>query len=159
MYAKCGANTASAKFRSISIDNGGSTLEGEHITDLDDNDSSIKAFKQRQHAAFEDERERWRDAGVSEAPNAGAEDSASHAAEAEAFDGEVVSSQVSGGVWSVHVVVGDRVQAGQLLLVVESMKMEVSVLAPCDGLVEQLLCSEGQSVSAGQPLVLMRARS
>ena len=126
---------------------------------LHDNDSSIKAFKQRQHAAFEDERERWRDAGVSEAPDAGAEDSANHAAAAEAFDGEVVSSQVSGGVWSVPVVVGDRVQAGQLLLVVESMKMEVSVLAPCDGLVEQLLCSEGQSVSAGQPLVLMRARS
>ncbi len=125
---------------------------------LQDNDSSIKAFKQRQHAAFEDERERWRAAGVSEAPDADAEDTAGHAAAAEAFDGEVVSSQVSGGVWSVNVAVGDRVVAGQLLLVVESMKMEVSVHAPCHGIVEQLLCSEAQSVSAGQPMVLMRAK-
>jgi len=123
---------------------------------LHDHDTSIRAFKQRQHAAFEDERERWRVAGVSEAPDAGADDSAGHAAAAEAFDGEVVGSQVSGGVWSVNVAVGDRVLAGQLLLVVESMKMEVSVEAPCDGRVEQLLCGEGQSVSAGQPLVLMR---
>ena len=125
---------------------------------LQDDDSSIKDFKQRQHAAFEGERERWRAAGVSEAPDAGGEDSADHAATAEAFDGEVISSQVSGGVWSLHAAVGDRVRADQLLLVVESMKMEVSVHAPCDGVVEQLLCSEGQSVSAGQPLLLMRAR-
>ncbi|MBC7727153.1 MAG: carboxyltransferase domain-containing protein, partial [Microbacteriaceae bacterium] len=126
---------------------------------LQDNDSSIKAFKQRQHAAFEDERERWRAAGVSELADVGALDTSSQAAAAEAFDGEVVSSQVSGGVWAVHAAVGQRVRTGQLLLVVESMKMEVSVHAPCDGLVEQLLCAEGQAVSAGQPLLLMRAAS
>ena len=123
---------------------------------LQDNDSSIKAFKERQHAAFEDERERWRAAGVSEAPDAGTEDNAGDAAAAQAFDGEVVSSQVSGGVWSVNVAVGDHVLAGQPLLIVESMKMEVGVPAPCPGIVEQLLCSEGQSVRAGQPLVLLR---
>ena len=126
---------------------------------LHDNAASIKAFKEVQHAAFEAERERWRIAGVSEAPAADAADRAGDAQAALAFDGEVVSSQVSGGVWSVHVSVGDHVLAGQPLLVVESMKMEVGVPAPCPGIVEQVLCSEGQSVRAGQPLVLLRPTS
>ena len=125
---------------------------------LQDNGASIQAFKQTQHAAFEAERERWRAAGVSEQPDTEADaDAGAQAAAAQAFDGEVVSSQVAGGVWSVQVAVGDAVSAGQVLLVVESMKMEVAVLAPCDGRVAQLLCSEGQSVSAGQPLLLMHA--
>jgi biotin carboxyl carrier protein len=36
------------------------------------------------------------------------------------------------------------------------MKMEITVYAPCDGRIEQLLCTEGQAVTAGQALVLMR---
>jgi urea carboxylase len=124
---------------------------------LADNAESIAQFKQRQQAAFEAERERWRLAGVSEAPDTGADnDAAARAAAAQAFDGEVVASQVSGGVWSVLTTVGAQVKAGQALLVIESMKMEITVHAPCDGCIEQLLCTEGQAVSAGQALVLMR---
>lgn len=63
---------------------------------------------------------------------------------------------MSGGVWSVQVAVGTPVTAGQALLVIESMKMEITVHAPCDGCIEQVLCVEGQSVTAGQALVLMR---
>ena len=124
---------------------------------LADNDEGIAQFKQGQQAAFEAERERWRAAGVSEAPDGGADErGAAGVAAAQGFDGEVVASQVSGGVWSVQTQVGAQVTAGQTLLVIESMKMEIAVLAPCDGCVEQLLCTEGQSVTAGQALVLMR---
>jgi urea carboxylase len=124
---------------------------------LADNAASIAQFKQGQQAAFEAERERWRLAGVSEAPDTGAaDDAAARAAAAQAFDGEVVASQVSGGVWSVLATVGAQVKAGQALLVIESMKMEITVHAPCDGCIEQLLCTEGQAVTAGQALVLMR---
>ena len=63
---------------------------------------------------------------------------------------------MSGGVWAVQVAVGAEVKAGQALLVIESMKMEITVHAHCDGRIEQSLCVEGQSVTAGQPLVLMR---
>ncbi|MGB4361814.1 MAG: urea carboxylase, partial [Rhodoferax sp.] len=124
---------------------------------LADNAQSIAQFKQGQQAAFEAERERWRLAGVSEAPDTGAaDDAAARAAAAQAFDGEVVASQVSGGVWSVQTTVGAQVKAGQALLVIESMKMEITLHAPCDGCIEQLLCTEGQAVTAGQALVLMR---
>ncbi|MCM2341414.1 urea carboxylase [Rhodoferax sp.] len=124
---------------------------------LADNADAIAQFKQGQQAAFEAERERWRLAGVSEAPDTGAaDDAAARAAAAQAFDGEVVASQVSGGVWSVLTTVGAQVKAGQALLVIESMKMEITVHAPCDGCIEQLLCTEGQAVTAGQALVLMR---
>ncbi|MBG6073357.1 urea carboxylase [Polaromonas sp. CG_9.7] len=123
---------------------------------LRENDASIRDFKQGQQAAFEAERERWRLAGVSEAPDAGsAAEAEAQAAAAQAFEGEVVASQVAGGVWSVLVAVGADVTAGQALLVIESMKMEITVHAHCAGRIEQLLCVEGQSVTAGQPLVLM----
>jgi urea carboxylase len=124
---------------------------------LADNAASIAAFKHTQQSAFEAERERWAAAGLLETV---AEDAAGNTADDSAlldtFDGEIITSQVSGGVWSVLVNEGAAVQAGQALLVVESMKMEITVHATSDGLVHKVLCSEGQSVSAGQALVLMQ---
>ena len=120
---------------------------------------AIAAFKQVQQTAFEAERERWRLAGLSEAPldPAAADDAeaAARAAEAEAFDGEVVSSQVSGGVWTVSVQAGAQVAAGQTLVVVESMKMEIAVQAPRAGTVVRVMCTPGQAVTAGEALVLL----
>lgn len=123
---------------------------------LRDEAPSIESFKRTQQAAFEDERERWRIAGLSEAAqDAAAVDDGSASDIAETFDGEVVGSQVSGGVWAVLVKAGDVVTAGQALVVVESMKMEITVHAPCSGRIERLMCSAGQPVTAGQALVLM----
>jgi urea carboxylase len=117
----------------------------------------IATFKRVQHAAFEAERERWRTAGVSEAPSEpDADDGAARAAAANRHEGDVVASEVAGGVWSIAVREGDAVAAGQVLVVIESMKMEIAVHAPNAGHVERLLCAEGQAVQAGQPLVLMR---
>jgi urea carboxylase len=78
-----------------------------------------------------------------------------HAAMIEAFVGEVITSQVSGGVWSILAQEGAHVKAGDPLLIVESMKMEISMNAPCDGTIRKVLCAEGQPVSAGQALVLL----
>ena len=123
---------------------------------LVDNAAQITAFKNRQQAAFEAERERWREAGVAETVDDTTDpDAESRAAAASAFDGEVVTSEVSGGVWSVPVTKGSTVNAGDTLIVVESMKMEITVLAPRDGVVHEVLCAEGQPVTAGQPLVLL----
>ena len=66
-----------------------------------------------------------------------------------------VRSEVTGSVWKVEVAVGQRVAEGDTLLIVESMKMEITMSATCDGIVHKLLCVEGQAVSAGQALVLL----
>ncbi|MEC5217072.1 urea carboxylase [Actimicrobium sp. GrIS 1.19] len=124
---------------------------------LHEHSASIKHFKDRQQAAFEAERERWRLAGVSETvDDDSAGNSAASEAAANAFDGEVIASQVAGGVWSMRVAIGDHVKAGQTLLVMETMKMEINVQAHCDGDIVQLLCVEGQAVTAGQSLILMQ---
>ncbi len=122
---------------------------------LRDEAAPIAAFKQVQQAAFEAERERWRTAGLSEAPQDAGADAAVAENHAD-FDGEVVSSQVAGGVWALLVQAGADVTAGQALVVVESMKMEITVHAPRAGRVERLLCAEGQGIGAGQPLLLLR---
>ena len=123
---------------------------------LSDNAPSIAAFKHTQQGAFEAERERWAAAGLleSSAQEAPAERE-ENAALLESFDGEVVSSQISGGIWTVLVNEGEQVSAGQTLLVIESMKMEVSVSSNSAGRVHKLLCQAGQSVQAGQALVLI----
>jgi urea carboxylase len=123
---------------------------------LADNAAGIADFKQRQQAAFEAERERWQIAGLAEpGEDLASHDAAADAAAADAFEGEVVTSQVAGGIWSVLVTAGAQVKGGDAILVVESMKMEITVYAPRDGVIHEVLCVDGQPVSAGQPLVLM----
>src|SRR5439155_25571570 len=130
---------------SLRIEDGSFRLS-EYQRFLDDNADAIAAFKQTQQAAFDEERERWRAAGVAEVADTSAD---AAGAQEEALQGEVVASQVAGGVWSVLVKPGDQVEAGQTLVVVESMKMEVSVQAPGAGRIARLLCATGQSVGAG----------
>jgi urea carboxylase len=58
-------------------------------------------------------------------------------------------------VWKVEVSKGTRVKEGDLLVVVESMKMEMSVHAPSSGIVAEVRCAEGRPVSLGQILVVL----
>jgi urea carboxylase len=59
-------------------------------------------------------------------------------------------------VWNIAVETGQRVEAGQRLVVLEAMKMEIAVVAPSAGVVEKLDCGRGSQVSAGQRLVTLR---
>ncbi len=121
---------------------------------LCDESASIADFKRVQHQAFVAERERWSTLGLAETPTEAEADTDAALSEGK-LDGEMVSSQVAGGVWAVLVSAGTSVKAGQALVVVESMKMEITVQAPRDGLVERVLCAAGQPVSAGQVLVVL----
>lgn len=56
-------------------------------------------------------------------------------------------------VWRLDVTAGDDVDAGQTVAVLESMKMEIPVLAPCRGTVAEVLVSVGQIVQEGDPIV------
>ena len=65
----------------------------------------------------------------------------------------VVSSPMAGKVLKVPVSVGDKVKSGDVLVVLEAMKMETNVNAGSDGEVKEILVKEGDSVDAGAALV------
>jgi urea carboxylase len=123
---------------------------------LAQNAPSIAAQKARQQAAFESERRRWEATGqigyAADLPEAHDDDGAE-----ELQPGCVaVVSPVSGSVWKIASLPGQAVKAGDTLVLVESMKMELPVTAPMDGIVIQLRCTEGRAVLIAQILVVIR---
>ena len=59
-------------------------------------------------------------------------------------------------VWKIEISEGTRVEKGDSLVVVESMKMEINIEASTSGTVEKIVCSEGAPVSNGQTLCIIR---
>jgi urea carboxylase len=117
--------------------------------------TSIDEFKRRQQAAFDAERERW-------ALLPSIESSSSELADTESEDAipegvTAIRAQVTGSVWQLLVKAGDRVNAGDKVAILETMKMETEVLAPESGIVESVRCSVGAMVTAGAPLLLLAA--
>ncbi|MBZ0274467.1 biotin/lipoyl-binding carrier protein [bacterium] len=68
---------------------------------------------------------------------------------------QVAKSEVVGNVWKIVVTEGQKVAEGDELLILESMKMEIPVEAPCDGIVKQLFVAEGDQVQTDQELVVV----
>jgi len=115
----------------------------------------IEQFRARQQAAFQAERERWREAGTSEESFDVAV--AENAELAPLQEGEIaVDSEIAGSLWQVRVLPGDRVQAGDMLLIIESMKMEISVYAPCAGIIGEIHVAPGSPVCAGQRVAVIK---
>ena len=69
--------------------------------------------------------------------------------------GEQVTSPMPGTILSINVAAGDTVKRGQVLMVLEAMKMENEILAPRDGTVAQLVTTKGAVVDTGAPLVVL----
>ena len=66
-----------------------------------------------------------------------------------------VDAEIIGTVWKVEVETGQAVAAGEVLLIVESMKMEFPVEAPAAGTVTAIHRAEGQAVAEGDPLITL----
>lgn len=64
-------------------------------------------------------------------------------------------SQVSGAIWRIDVRVGDRVGEEDMLGVVEAMKMEIPILAPCAGVLSAILKGEGETVQEGEAVMVV----
>lgn len=69
--------------------------------------------------------------------------------------GEQVKSPMPGNILSVNVNVGDTVAEGQVLMILEAMKMENEIMAPCDGTIKQVVTAKGASVNSGDPLIVI----
>src|SRR3712207_4780770 len=67
-----------------------------------------------------------------------------------------IEAHITGTVWKIEVEVGDTVEEGDTVVILESMKMEMPVEAEDDGTVAEIRCSEGQAVSEGDTLIVLQ---
>jgi urea carboxylase len=121
---------------------------------LADNAESIESFTARRQQAFAEERARWEASGQI-GYGADMPDAMDEVADDLPEGGIAIVSPIPGSVWKVNVAEGARVKAGDLLIVVESMKMEFEVLAPNDGILSEFRCAEGRAVALGQTLAVI----
>ncbi len=89
------------------------------------------------------------------APVAAAPAAASVSAAPALAAGEVVKSPMPGNILKINVTVGQKVNEGDTLLVLEAMKMENEIAAPRAGTVAQIIVSKGAVVETGAPLVVI----
>jgi biotin carboxyl carrier protein len=66
-----------------------------------------------------------------------------------------VEAQIAGNVWKIEKAVGERVAVEEVLLIIESMKMEIPVEAPRAGLILEIRVAEGDSIEEGAVLVVI----
>jgi urea carboxylase len=114
---------------------------------LDATATETDRFRRTQTAAFEGERQRWKDAGLDQFRT----DTEPAATAVTLPQGaEPLEAPLSGSLWQLKVAVGEPFAAGQVLAVLESMKMEIALEAPGAGTVEALYVQPGQLLSSGQ---------
>ncbi|CUR47507.1 urea carboxylase [Alloalcanivorax xenomutans] len=116
------------------------------------NDDSIRAFTGQRNQAFEEELQRWVESGQI------------HFESQQDLDGDdgdglpegtPVESPTAGNIWQLNVAEGDDVEAGQVVAILESMKMEIEVTAPDAGQVLHIARQEGQQINAGQAIMVL----
>ena len=66
-----------------------------------------------------------------------------------------IDSHIAGNLWQVQVEAGSRVEAGDVLVILESMKMEIPLLAPMAGVVREIRVQPGSAVRAGQRVAVL----
>jgi len=66
-----------------------------------------------------------------------------------------VRSEIAGSVWKIEVAVGDAVAEDEPLVILESMKMEIPLLAPRSGVVREILVAEGEPIAEGDIAVIL----
>jgi urea carboxylase len=122
---------------------------------LESHSDEIDGFRTMQRQAFQEERERWEAAGLNMEEAVEAVDEVVE--EVTVPDGcRVIESPVTGSVWKIEKAVGDRVTEGGSLMVLEAMKMEIPVETDEELEVIEILVGEGDSVRAGQALVVVK---
>jgi biotin carboxyl carrier protein len=70
---------------------------------------------------------------------------------------EKVKAEITGKVWKIVTQPGQSLQEEETILIMESMKMEIPVVAPVKGILKEILVKEGQDVSEGQELAVIES--
>ncbi|MGS0735434.1 urea carboxylase [Pseudomonas sp. GG8] len=116
----------------------------------------IAAFRAQQQGAFNAERERWIASGQAHFESDEAAIPATDDAPLDAGQ-HGIDSHIAGNLWQVQVEVGHRVEVGDVLVILESMKMEIPLLATLAGTVLEVRVQPGSAVRAGQRVVVLEA--
>ena len=79
-----------------------------------------------------------------------------HALTASGADGNEVKATLPSNVFKILIKEGDAVKAGQNVIVLEAMKMEINIESPRDGIIDKILIAQGDTVDADQVLAILR---
>ncbi|PWI31970.1 urea carboxylase [Vibrio albus] len=121
---------------------------------VEEHGEEINQCKERQQKAFEAERLRWEETGQA---NFVAEEAVEVSGdELELAEGqEAIEGHVAGNIWQIMVEPGQKVKEGDVVMILEAMKMELEVCAGVSGVVDHICHEAGSQVHAGQPLVIL----
>ncbi|HSF13003.1 MAG TPA: 5-oxoprolinase/urea amidolyase family protein, partial [Erythrobacter sp.] len=147
--------------RSLRIDDSEFRL-ADYRAFLSANAESIAAFEATRQAAFDAERAAWEASGefdrVSDLLSADAGAGETAAVEVPAGT-DLIEAPFGGSVWKLNVAPGDLVTEGDIIAVIEAMKMECPFEAPASGTVEAVYIAESQSLQPGAPMLALRRAS
>jgi urea carboxylase len=119
---------------------------------LQDNAAGITAFETHRNAAFEAERQDWKARGL----DSFVSDDGPVAADDGLPDGcDGVLASITGNVWKILVSVGDVIASDDAVVIVEAMKMEMTIVSPLSGRVREIRVQPGRTVQAGQIVVVL----
>jgi len=129
---------------------------------LAENADSIAAFEAARQAAFDAERAAWEASGEFDRVSdlLAADAGGAEAVAIEVPEGaDLIEAPFGGSVWKLLVGPGDTVTEGEVIAVIEAMKMECPFEAPASGTVEALYIAEHQSLQPGAPMLALRRAS
>lgn len=126
---------------------------------LAQNAETIAAFEAQRQAAFDEERAEWQRSGEFDRMTnlADGGDAAVETAAIELPEGaDLIEAPFGGSVWKLMVAPGDTVEAGDIIAVIEAMKMECPFESPASGTIAAIYMQERQSLQPGAPMLALR---
>ena len=126
---------------------------------LAENAASIAAFEKLRQAAFDEERAEWQRSGEFDRVS-DLETGSAGTVETVAIEvpegADLIEAPFGGSVWKLLVAAGDTVEAGEVIAVIEAMKMECPFESPASGTIAALYMQERQSLQPGAPMLALR---
>ncbi|KPL68451.1 urea carboxylase [Erythrobacter sp. SG61-1L] len=127
---------------------------------LAENAEAIATFEAQRQAAFDEERAEWQRSGEFDRVTDLEEGGDAGSAEAVAIEvpegADLIEAPFGGSVWKLMVAPGDTVEAGEIIAVIEAMKMECPFESPASGTVAALYMQERQSLQPGTPMLALK---
>lgn len=138
----------------LKIENGTFKLK-EYKKFLEKNKKEHTIFQEMRKQAFEDERLMWKEKGLDKF-NVQSDVIETKDEIILGENEEAVESIMSGNIWKIEKKIGDKVKEGEVLVILESMKMEVEIESSVSGTISKILFKEGDNINSGDVLIIIK---